>query len=469
VSAAAPPDARAQLWPHFDLSAAPGVRLHAGPEAALVCGRDALSLGALPDGCAATLRRLTVAPLTREARHVTLDGGADRLALALALDLLETRGWLSYSVGGASPALVAHPCGEQPQLAPPMSVADLDDGAHCRLSRFCHVRVGAAGPVVVSPLSGFELRVPDERVWRLLATLAEPQRRRDAVGTGPDAELWHECLRLLHAIGVVTTGDEASEAVALRYWEFHDLLFHTESREGFRRKAFGGTYRFGDKQPGPLDPPCRGEPVALAAAPTEAHPRGHLFELLERRRSVRETAAEPCSAQQLGELLFHSARTTGAHETDYGTVQTRPYPSGGAIHELGLYLVVNRVSGLDADVYRYRPTAHELDRLGLGANVARRLSADAAAATLRSDLPDVLVVVTARLPRLTWKYEAIAYSLVLKHVGVLIATMYLVATALELAPCAVGGGDARLFAEVTSVDPLAEPAVGELTLGALPR
>jgi hypothetical protein len=51
-----------------------------------------------------------------------------------------------------------------------------------------------------------------------------------------------------------------------------------------------------------------------------------------------------------------------------------------------------------------------------------------------------LIVITARFARVAWKYESIAYQLVLKHVGVLIQTMYLVATAMELAPCAVGNG-----------------------------
>jgi hypothetical protein len=48
---------------------------------------------------------------------------------------------------------------------------------------------------------------------------------------------------------------------------------------------------------------------------------------------------------------------------------------------------------------------------------------------------------------------------------VLYQTMYLAATAMGLAPCAVGGGDADLFARAAGVDYYAETSVGEFLLG----
>jgi len=77
----------------------------------------------------------------------------------------------------------------------------------------------------------------------------------------------------------------------------------------------------------------------------------------------------------------------------------------------------------------------------------------------------VLLIVTARFQRLSWKYESIAYATVLKDVGVLYQTMYLVATAMGLAPCAVGGGNADLAARILGLDYLAESSVGEFLLG----
>ena len=58
-----------------------------------------------------------------------------------------------------------------------------------------------------------------------------------------------------------------------------------------------------------------------------------------------------------------------------------------------------------------------------------------------------------------------AYNVMLKNVGVLYQTLYLVATAMDLAPCALGGGDSDLFARAVGLDYFAETSVGEFLLG----
>ena len=63
------------------------------------------------------------------------------------------------------------------------------------------------------------------------------------------------------------------------------------------------------------------------------------------------------------------------------------------------------------------------------------------------------------------EFEAMAYALVLKHVGVLYQTMYLVATAMGLAACGLGSGDNVHFAEATGIDAMVEDNVGEFMLG----
>ena len=91
--------------------------------------------------------------------------------------------------------------------------------------------------------------------------------------------------------------------------------------------------------------------------------------------------------------------------------------------------------------------------------------AEAGFSTGTGALPQILVVVAARFPRLSWKYESIAYSLVLKHVGCLLQTLYLVATSMDLAPCGIGGGDSAQFARVVPGSRYLETSVGEFVLG----
>jgi SagB-type dehydrogenase family enzyme len=82
--------------------------------------------------------------------------------------------------------------------------------------------------------------------------------------------------------------------------------------------------------------------------------------------------------------------------------------------------------------------------------------------------PQVVLVLTARFARMAWKYETMAYAVMLKHVGVIFQTLYLVATAMGLAPCALGNGGADLFARAAGLDPLVEGSVGEFVIGSQP-
>jgi SagB-type dehydrogenase family enzyme len=86
----------------------------------------------------------------------------------------------------------------------------------------------------------------------------------------------------------------------------------------------------------------------------------------------------------------------------------------------------------------------------------------------QKELPQVLLTIAARFSRVAWKYESIAYALILKNLGVLYQTMYLVAESMGLAACALGGGNADLFAAAAGVDYYAESSVGELVLGSRP-
>ena len=78
--------------------------------------------------------------------------------------------------------------------------------------------------------------------------------------------------------------------------------------------------------------------------------------------------------------------------------------------------------------------------------------------------PDVLITLAARFQRVAWKYQSMAYAVTLKNTGALYQQMYLVATAMNLAPCGLGGGDSDLFAEAAGLDYYAETSVGEFML-----
>ena len=99
--------------------------------------------------------------------------------------------------------------------------------------------------------------------------------------------------------------------------------------------------------------------------------------------------------------------------------------------------------------------AHEFEALLKGAELA--MGAPAA--------PQILITIAARFGRISWKYSSIAYGLILKDVGVLIQTFYLMATDMGLGGCAIGSTNIELFAKMTGIAFHVEGAVGQFAIG----
>ncbi|KAB1145282.1 SagB/ThcOx family dehydrogenase [Streptomyces luteolifulvus] len=243
-------------------------------------------------------------------------------------------------------------------------------------------------------------------------------------------------------------------AIESARWDVDSLTFHRRSRAS----AGGGSP--------PVSPPV----VPARPASTmfrldwPTHPMlQNLPSLLNARESRRSWPDEP--TRDLGRLLWLSARNrdTGPH------VVSRPYPSGGAAYSLELYPVVapDAVASVPAGIYRYLPDTHALELISPDAHKPVLAGAAAAAGAERAP---VAIVVTSRFERASSTYGELAYSLVLKEVGALFQTFYLVAEYLGLAVCALGGGcPDDLFAEAIGAHDLIEPVVGELVVGPASR
>jgi SagB-type dehydrogenase family enzyme len=195
-----------------------------------------------------------------------------------------------------------------------------------------------------------------------------------------------------------------------------------------------------------------------------------LTEAVEQRFAGRDHDERPLDLDQLSELLFRTARVRWfAARTDETLYEhtSRPYPSGGATYDLELYLTVDRCDGLESGLYHYDPDRHALEHLDRLTSETEQMLADAMGATGGQVRPQVLITVASRFARISWKYEGMAYATTLRNVGAFYQTLWLVATAMGIACCPLGGGDASAFAEATGLDPYVESNVGEVTLGRL--
>lgn len=377
-------------------------------------------------------------------------------------------------IGGAA-FLTVEPIGQAFAIEP----GPVAEHARFALSRFALCRRSDGDLTLESPLSHARV-VLAPQAGALLGGLVQPRSAGElATQLGMSVGDARDLLSLLASQGLLSAvGDDGvlaeSADQTLQQWNFHDLLFHARSRTGRQDYAFGATFRFlGAIEPQPaVKPPMSPDVIALHKADIEQLKAGDqpFTRILEERCSVREYGDQPISLAQLGEFLYRVARVRAIvpRYSRPGMVyeaSNRPYPGGGAGYELELYLTVNTCDGLAAGLYHYDPLNHQLERLSGRTAHLEQLLSDAWTSAAQLCTPQVLITYASRFQRMGWKYDAMAYAATLKNVGALYQTMYLVATAMNLAPCGLGSGNSDLLAQAAGLDYLKESSVGEFMLG----
>lgn len=341
------------------------------------------------------------------------------------------------------------------------------------LSRFAYCRQDNGQAIVESPLFPAKIILADWRGAALLGELAQPQDCTTLTKIpGISADTAGMFLSLLLTAKMLSEA-EAKENETMTQWEFHDLLFHSRSRIGRHDYPLGKTHPFLDKIPPlpPVKPKMSDRAIDLYKPDISKLKAADvpLAWVLEERKSIRNYGKKLITDKQLGEFLYRSARMRALRPSmTIMECSNRPYPCGGASYELELYLAVNTCDHIDSGLYHYCPQDHQLCHIADRNEHVEALLQNAVGSSGEDEMPQVLIILAARFQRVAWDYQAIAYSLVLKHVGVLYQMMYLVATAMELAPCGLGAGNADLFATAAGTDYYAESSVGEFMLGSKP-
>ena len=126
---------------------------------------------------------------------------------------------------------------------------------------------------------------------------------------------------------------------------------------------------------------------------------------------------------------------------------------------------MNNCHGLERGFYHYDAGRHTLVPINVRAHDLDTQLASAEFAMDAPGAPQILITMAARFDRISWKYSSIAYSLILKDVGVLIQTFYLMATEMGLGGCAIGTNNIDLFARMTGIEFHIEGPVGQFALG----
>lgn len=448
------------------------------------------SLAACFDGYSTGLGKFSAAAVDRAQRLRTglpLDaftsggGNAGDQEMDLLVRRLARRGLLEYRLARSDEArneVVIEPQVSDywPQI-PALGGADL-----IVLSRFAYLRRRGKEMILESPRAAALFRIGNPRLVSFLALLVTPHsinklRRQDGFPGLELLALLVDCrilFRIDTAGGDGLRANEGDDNLVL--WDFHDLLFHTHSTEGRQANPLGGVYPYAGVMPPPPAIRSRwpGKKIDLgkasAASPAALPP---IARLLRERHSTRDfDDRQPMTLAELARFLDCTMRIQSKWKSrlDLGggplvAYTTRPYPSGGSSYELELYLAIANCEGLARGFYHYDADRHALVPIEVRAPELDAMLTAAGFAMDASGPPQILLTIAARFGRVSWKYSSIAYSLILKDVGVLIQTLYLAATDMGLGGCAIGTNNIELFAKMTGIEFHVEGPVGQFALG----
>ena len=414
-------------------------------------------------------------------RSFASDGRKIDKEIDLLVRRLARRGLLEYRLGHSredKDQVVIEP--QVPDYWP--QTPKLDDADIIVLSRFAYLRRRGNEMVLESPRAGALFKICDPKIATAIAVLSTPQKikqlRRQVNFPGVELlALLVDCQILfkIDAAGGGLRPTEGDDNLVL--WDFHDLLFHTRSTEGRHANPIGGLYPYA----GTISPPPAvrsrwpGKKIdlrKLSSAPSQTN--SPVAKLLRERHSTRGfDDRQPITLAELSRFLDSTARVQSKWRSrvDLGdggpevTYAARPYPSGGSAYELELYLAVANCEGLASGFYHYDADRHALVPIAVQTH---ELEAQLAAAEFAMDAPappQILITIAARFGRISWKYSSIAYALILKDVGVLIQTLYMMATDMGLGGCAIGTTNIDVFAKMTGIEFHVEGPVGQFVIG----
>jgi SagB-type dehydrogenase family enzyme len=391
---------------------------------------------------------------------------------------LAGRGLIEYRLGRARNEDLAVIEPQLPDYWP--QLPQLGNADTLVLSRFAYMRRRANEMVLESPRARALFKICDPSIAAALALLVTPQqvkqlrRQKDFPGLKLLA-LLVDCQILFKTDGDGLRPAEGDDALVL--WDFHDLAFHARSTEGRHANPLGGAYPFADTIAAlpAVRPPWPGTKIDLRELSSVAvdAPSPTAKRLRERHSTRDFDSQRPITLAELARFLDSTARVQSELKTtlDHGSggpelsYTVRPYPSGGASYELELYLAVNTCEGLPRGFYHYDAGGHVLVPIEARGNQLDALLNGATFAMGVNSAPQILITIAARFGRVSWKYSSIAYALILKDVGALMQTFYVMATDMGLGGCAIGTTNIELFAKMTGLPFHLEGPVGQFALG----
>ena len=366
-----------------------------------------------------------------------------------------------------------------------------DNKTEIVLSKFTSIQPCLDSLDITTPLSPTTLRLQDQQLYPLIQRLVSPCTLKNIKAILPEdlRAQYRNIVTLLLSSGAVgicnnNNNAEIDQETITAGWNRHDLCFHRHTRGHFI-----DTYKQGllPKAISKKSPPAKYQRIILNTVslpkPSLKEQYSNFYQIIQARKTIRSYSSEPITARALGTLLWYSMHTREEITCDPGLLRSyegllRPVASAGGLHSIELYLCIKQCIGIRPGFYHYDTYKHILGKISdlnkpcknmleMAVNTTCRAPQVPSVSFSQGQQPDVLIVMATRYERNASLHAetGLAYALILKDAGAIYQQLYLVATALKLAPCGMSFGSSELFEQASGITSNLECSVGEFMIG----
>jgi SagB-type dehydrogenase family enzyme len=186
-----------------------------------------------------------------------------------------------------------------------------------------------------------------------------------------------------------------------------------------------------------------------------------LASVMRSRESVRDYEEKPLSFAALSEILWNAA---GIRATDLNGLTFRHYPSAGGLYPIQLFVGAKRVEGVEPGIHYYCPHTNSLQL------IAGREAMEEAESALLGAQPWIaqagcFLMFVAETDKTLWKYGSRGLRYILLDCGHVAQNISLMATAVGLGSCGIGGFYELELQEHLAISQPDEIVIYAMTLG----
>jgi SagB-type dehydrogenase family enzyme len=197
-----------------------------------------------------------------------------------------------------------------------------------------------------------------------------------------------------------------------------------------------------------LDAPKDALKIKLPSVTSIKIPSIDLRQAIEQRVTFRDYTTPPLSIQELSYLLWC---TQGVRQITTSKVTKRNVPSAGSRHAFETWLLINKVEGLEPDLYRYMALSHSLIKLTAPKNICDLLT-DACKHQKHVHDSAITFFWVAVTDRMIWRYCQRGYRYMFLDAGHVCQNLYLAAEQIGCGVCAIGAYDDDLVNQALELD-----------------